>query len=297
MVKILINDGLDVAGKEKLLSAEFDLHTEKIPQEDLVHKIKEFDAILVRSATKVTSDIIKSGDKLKLIGRGGVGLDNIDVSCAEERGVRVINTPAASSVSVAELAFSHLFSAVRFLNESNRTMPAEGNSKFKDIKKAYSKGWELRGKTLGIIGFGRIGREVARIAIGVGMDILAYDLYPYTGEIHLEFSKHMTDAVLEVPVKSISKEEVLKNSDFITLHVPYQKGDEQVITKKEFDIMKTGVGIINCSRGGSINEDDLLEALNSGKVSFAGLDVFENEPTPRQDLLQHPIFRLPGQYP
>jgi len=287
-MRILANDGIVDSAKQKLIDNGFDIVTDKVPQEELVDHIRQFDVLLVRSATIVTSDIIDSGTNLKIIGRAGVGVDNIEVDYAESKNIKVVNTPGASAVSVAELVMAHLLSASRFLNNSNRQMPENGNADFKELKKKYSKGVELKGKTLGVIGFGRIGQEVTKLAIGIGMDILAYNKYSYVAEIIFEFPNHITNAVLKIPVKGVSNEEVIKNSDFITIHTPFNKGEEPIISKKEIDMMKDGVGIINCARGGAVNEKDLLEALNSGKVAFAGLDVFEDEPTPNQELLAHP---------
>ncbi|MBL4655325.1 MAG: D-2-hydroxyacid dehydrogenase [Bacteroidia bacterium] len=292
MMRILANDGIVDSAKQKLIDNGFDVVTDKVPQEELVDHIGQFDVLLVRSATIVTSDIIDSGTNLKIIGRAGVGVDNIEVDYAESKNIKVVNTPGASAVSVAELVMAHLLSASRFLNNSNRQMPEKGNVDFKELKKKYSKGVELKGKTLGVIGFGRIGQEVTKLAIGIGMDILAYNKYSYVAEIIFEFPNHITNAVLKIPVKGVSNEEVIQNSDFITIHTPFNKGDEPIISKREIDMMKDGVGIINCARGGAVNEKDLLEALNSGKVAFAGLDVFENEPTPNNELLDHPNVSL-----
>src|SRR6202012_6288920 len=183
MIKILANDGIDPIGQKMLEDAGFEVDTNNIPQEELPVKLQAYDVITVRSATKVRKALIDACPNLKVIGRGGVGMDNIDVEYAKEKGFAVYNTPASSSLSVAELVFAHLFNGIRFLYDSNRKMPVEGVTKFNDLKKAYAKGVELRGKTLGIVGFGRIGREVAKIAIGVGMDVLAYDLYPFNPEV------------------------------------------------------------------------------------------------------------------
>src|SRR6201986_3035419 len=185
MIKILANDGIDPIGKKMLEDAGFFVDTNNIPQDELPIRLQEYDAITVRSATKVRKALIDACPNLKLIGRGGVGVDNIDVEYAKEKGVAVFNTPASSSLSVAELVFGHLFTGVRFLQDSNRKMPVEGNTKFNDLKKAYAKGVELGGKTIGILGFGRIGREVAKMAIGLGMDVLAYDLYDFNPEVEL----------------------------------------------------------------------------------------------------------------
>jgi len=287
MFRILANDGIDPIGKELLEKAGFQVDTDHIPQAELSEGLKNYDAITVRSATKVRKDLIDACPNIKLIGRGGVGMDNIDVDYAREMGLAVVNTPAASSLSVAELVFAHLFTGIRFLQDSNRKMPVEGNTRFNDLKKAYAKGIELRGKKIGIIGFGRIGRETAKVALGLGMDVLAYDLFEIPTELELVLGGNVR---VNCPINAVSVEQLIKESDFISLHVPFS--EKPVLGKEEFALMKDGVGVVNCSRGGTIDEDALLEALNSGKVSFAGLDVFDNEPSPRQDLLSHPNVSL-----
>jgi len=289
MIKILANDGISQSGKEALVNAGFDISTMTVSQEQLISHIQSEDitVLLVRSATTVRKNLIDQCPGLKIIGRGGVGMDNIDVEYARSKGINVINTPAASSSSVAELVFAHLYSGVRFLHESNRNMPLEGDSNFKGLKKAYAKGVELRGKTLGIIGFGRIGRETAKIALGIGMNVIAFDKFLESAEIKLEF---MGGKFVDFNIKISKFEDLLKNSDFISLHVPTQK--KHIIDKKEFDLMKEGVGIINAARGGVLNEIELVSALDSGKVSFAGLDTFENEPKPEIKLLMHPNISL-----
>lgn len=287
MFRILANDGIDPIGKDLLEKAGFQVDTNHIPQAELAEGLKNYDAITVRSATKVRKDLIDACPNIKLIGRGGVGMDNIDVDYAKSKGLAVVNTPAASSLSVAELVFAHLFTGIRFLQDSNRKMPIEGNTKFNDLKKAYAKGIELRGKKIGIIGFGRIGRETAKVALGLGMDVLAYDLFEVPKELELTLGGNVR---VKCPINAVSIEQLIKESDFISLHVPF--AEKPVLGKTEFAQMKDGVGIVNCSRGGTIDEDALLEALNSGKVGFAGLDVFDNEPNPRQDILSHPNVSL-----
>lgn len=287
MIKILANDGIDPIGKKLLEEAGFTVDTQTIPQDQLSSALLNYDAITVRSATKVRKELIDACPNIKLIGRGGVGMDNIDVDYARSKGLAVVNTPAASSLSVGELVFSHLFNGVRFLYDSNRKMPVEGGTKFNDLKKAYAKGIELRGKTMGIIGFGRIGRETATIALGLGMNVLAYDLYPFSGNITLNLQGGIK---VDIPVQTVSLEEVIANSDFISLHTPF--ADKPILGAAEFAAMKPGVGIVNCSRGGTIDELALIEALDSGKVSFAGLDVFDNEPTPLAAILSHPKISL-----
>ena len=288
-MKVLANDGLDQSGIDGLQKAGFEVITTKVPQEELINYINENQVrtLLVRSATKVRKDIIDACPSLKIIGRGGVGMDNIDVEYAREKGINVINTPAASSASVAELVFAHLFSGCRFLTDSNRKMPVEGDSKFAELKKAYTKGVELRGKTIGIIGFGRIGQEVAKMALGLGMRVLAVDNFAEKENLKVEFFKGQS---VDFEIKTQSKEEVLKEADFVTLHVPAQK--EFVIGQKEFDLMKNGAALVNCARGGVVDEEALLKALDSGKLAFAGLDVFINEPTPAKNVLSHPKISL-----
>lgn len=287
MFRILANDGIDPIGKELLENAGFVVDTNHIPQAELAEGLKNYDAITVRSATKVRKELIDACPNVRLIGRGGVGMDNIDVDYAREKGLAVVNTPAASSLSVAELVFAHLFTGIRFLQDANRRMPVEGATKFNDLKKAYAKGVELRGKKIGIIGFGRIGRETAKVALGLGMEVLAYDLFEIPAELELTLAGNIR---VSVPVKAMSVDQLIKQSDFISLHTPFSA--KPVLGAEEFELMKDGVGIVNCSRGGTIDEDALLAALNSGKVSFAGLDVFDNEPTPRADLLTHPKVSL-----
>ena len=287
MFRILANDGIDPIGKELLEKAGFTVDTAHIPQAELAVGLKQYDGITVRSATKIRQELIDACPNIKLIGRGGVGMDNIDVDYARSKGIAVVNTPAASSLSVAELVFAHLFTGVRFLQDANRRMPSEGDTRFNDLKKAYAKGVELRGKKIGIIGFGRIGRETAKVALGLGMEVLAYDLFEVPAELEIQLAGNIR---VTCPVKALSVDQLIKEADFISLHVPYS--EKPVLGKEEFDRMKDGVGVVNCSRGGTIDEEALLEALNSGKVAFAGLDVFDNEPTPRQELLAHPRISL-----
>jgi len=283
-MKVLANDGISKSGIEALEKSGFEVSTTTVAQDALIDHINKnnISVLLVRSATKVRKDLIDACPGLKIIGRGGVGMDNIDVDYARSKGLHVINTPAASSQSVAELVFAHLYGGVRFLHDSNRNMPLEGDTKFKSLKKNYAKGVELRGKTLGIIGFGRIGQETAKIGIGVGMNVIASDMYVEKANIKLDFFDGQS---ADFEIKTIPMEDLLKQSDFISLHVPAQK--EYVIGKAQFDQMKDGVAIINAARGGVINEVDLVKALESGKVAFAGLDTFESEPTPAIQVLMN----------
>ena len=289
MINILANDGISNSGVEVLEKHGFNVITTNVAQEQLENYINEEDisVILVRSATTVRKELIDKCPGLKIIGRGGVGMDNIDVDYAISKGINVINTPAASSASVAELVFAHLYGGVRFLHESNRSMPLEGDTNFKKLKKAFAKGTELRGKTIGIIGFGRIGRETAKIAIGVGMNVIAYDKFIENVDIKLEF---MAGKSIDFNIKISKLDDLLENSDFISLHVPSQK--KHIIDKAEFSKMKQGVGIINAARGGVINEVELASAIKSGKVAFAGLDTFENEPKPEIQLLMNSKLSL-----
>ena len=288
-MKVLANDGISKSGIEALEKGGFEVITTKVAQEQVANYINAnaVSVLLVRSATKVRQDIIDNCPTLKVIGRGGVGMDNIDVDYAREKGIHVINTPASSSESVAELVFAHLFTGVRFLHDANRNMPLEGDSNFEGLKKAYANGLELRGKTLGIIGFGRIGKAVAKIGLGLGMRVIASDKFVGNAEIKVDF---YNGQFINVDIITEPMEDIFRHSDFISLHVPAQDG--YVIGKAEFELMKDGVGIVNASRGGVINEVELIEALETGKVLFAGLDVFEEEPTPAVQILMHPKISL-----
>jgi D-3-phosphoglycerate dehydrogenase len=288
-MKVLANDGIATSGIVALEKAGYEVLLNTVAQEQLAKYIddNQIDVLLVRSATKVRKDLIDACPSLKIIGRGGVGMDNIDVEYAKDKGIKVINTPAASSHSVAELVFAHLFGMVRFLHDSNQNMPLEGDSKFKELKKAYAKGVELKGKTLGILGFGRIGQATAKVGLGVGMRVVAYD--PFIDSAHIEID-FFDGQEVNFTIDTISKEAVLEQADFISLHVPAQ--DDYVISTKEFEIMKDGVGIVNAARGGVIDEEALIQAIESGKVSNAALDVFENEPTPEIKLLMNPKISL-----
>ena len=283
-MKILANDGISQSGIDDLTAAGFEVLTTTVAQEQLENFIntENIVALLVRSATTVRQDLIDACPGLKIIGRGGVGMDNIDVDYAREKGLKVINTPASSSASVAELVFAHLYGGVRFLHDSNRNMPLEGESNFKGLKKAYAKGIELRGKTIGIIGFGRIGQEVAKIALGVGMRVIAADKFMETATVQVALFDGQT---VDVDIKIQSQESLLAESDFVSLHVPAQK--DYVIGANEFNQMKDGAAIVNAARGGVIDEVALLKALDSGKLSFAGLDTFEEEPKPAMQVLMH----------
>ncbi len=289
MVTVLANDGISKSGQEVLEKANFNVITTTVAQEQLENFINEHkvNCLLVRSATEVRKSLIDTCPSLKLIGRGGVGMDNIDVTYAKTKGIHVINTPAASSISVAELVFAHLFGAVRFLYDSNRNMPLDGDSKFKQLKKAYAGGTELKGSTIGIIGFGRIGQEVAKIALAIGMKVIFTDHHEEDRTIEVRF---FDGQKIEFKLKHTKFGRLLSEADFISIHVPAQT--KYVIGKDEFEQMKSGVGIINASRGGTLDEVALVAALENGKVAFAGLDVFESEPKPEIPILMHPNISL-----
>ncbi len=268
MYRVLTNDGLQAGAIDKLKELGIEVVNQHFNQEILGEKLKEFDAVVIRSATKLTEDVLKEakGGKLKLAIRAGVGIDNIDIKYAQSIGIDIKNTPNASSNSVAELALGHMFAVSRFIGISNVTMRnGEWN------KKLYQ-GSELSGKILGIIGMGRIGRSLAKKADALGMKVIYYTMEGKHEDLNYEF---------------LSFEEVLKNSDFISLHVPYDKEKGALIGESELNIIKDGSYIINCARGKVVDEKALLEALNSGKIKGAGIDVFENEPTTNKELINN----------
>ena len=283
-MKVLANDGISQAGIDQLEKAGYSVSTDKVEQEKLVDHINKenVEVLLVRSATTVRKDLIDQCPPLKLIGRGGVGMDNIDVNYARGKGIHVINTPGASSQSVAELVMGHLFSVSRSLNDSFKQMES---GDFKTLKKKYGKGIELRGKTLAIVGFGRIGQNLAAYALGCGMDVIAVDMYTGPRSIELNLGNGLTANTSITPTNDLTS--ILSKADYISLHVPKQDDGTAVIGKNAINQMKDGVIIINAARGGVLDEDALLEGLNSGKIGAVGLDVYENEPNPREDLLSH----------
>lgn len=289
MKKILANDGIHPLGKNLLENAGFEVVTDKISQEQLPEKIANFDGLIVRSATNVNKEVLANSGKLKIIGRAGVGLDNIDLEVAQKAGIEVFNTASASSKAVASLAMAMILGISRNLHLSARTMLLEGCTNFAMLKKAYAGGFELEGKKLGIIGFGRIGQEMARLGVGMGMEILAYDAFYTPSTLDWNYGTN----TFKISLKKYSLEDVLKLSDIISVHVPSQK-DGALIGKDEFEILQKGVVLINTSRGGIIDENELLLGLESGKIRAAGLDVFENEPKPKEKLLAHPnVFASP----
>jgi D-3-phosphoglycerate dehydrogenase len=287
-MKIHANDGMSPAGIARLQSAGHTVDTTKVAQEQLIDYLNSnaIDALVVRSATQVRQPLIDACPGLKAVGRGGVGMDNIDVDYARSKGIAVFNTPAASSQSVAELVFAHLFGLVRFLHDSNRQVPLEGDQRFDALKKAYASGIELRGKTLGIIGFGRIGRAVAQMAFGLGMRVSAFDPYATDGSVAVSFADGQS---LSFQADLMSLAEVLNSSDFVTLHVG---GKNQVLGAAEMAQMKPGAILINAARGGVVDEVALLHALDHGPLAGAGLDVFVDEPTPAVQVLMHPKVSL-----
>ena len=283
-MKILANDGISNLGQKLLENAGFTVITNKVNQEVLASYIQaeQIPVLLVRSATTARKELIDQCPSLKLIGRGGVGMDNIDVAYAREKGLKVINTPASSSQSVAELVMGHLFATSRFLNDSYKNLET---GDFSELKQKYAKGVELRGKTLGIIGFGRIGQSLASYALGTGMNVIAIDQFTNTVEVQVPIGTLQKVNVSITPTSDLMSE--LSKMDYISIHVPKQADGSAVLGSKEFKLMKKGVRIVNAARGGVVNESDLIEALETGNVAYAALDVFENEPNPRKDLLSH----------
>jgi D-3-phosphoglycerate dehydrogenase len=282
MIKVLANDGIHPEGLRMLEKAGYTVDTQKISQEELPARMGDYDVLIVRSATKVNKAVIDGGKKLKIIARGGVGLDNVDVEYAQNNGIQVFNTPQASSRAVAELAVAHMFTLARMLQRSNREL-AGGD--FKQLKKEFESGFQLRGRTLGIVGFGRIGQELAKIALGLGMRVRAHDPYVAEAEIGVQLGESQ-DLRLSAKVATEPFDQVLRESDIISFHIPGI--DKPLVGAAEMDLLKPGAVLINTARGGVIDERALLEALDSGKLGGAGLDVFENEPTPLEALLKHP---------
>ena len=289
-MKILANDGISDEAVSLLSDSGYQVDTNHIPQNELADKINTegYEILLVRSATKVSSDIIDKCPGLRMIGRGGVGMDNIDVHYAKMKDIEVVNTPAASSESVAELVMGQMFAISRSLHDSASNMKTDD---FNTLKKKYSKGTELRGKTLGIIGFGRIGRALANYAIGIGMHVVAVDLE----DDDVEISVYLNHCESKVNVHVYNDiENILPFCDYISVHIPPLENGDAAITKEHIDMMNDGVVIINAARGGVIDENELLNAVNSGKISAVALDVFDNEPNPNKEILSNPkIFCTP----
>ena len=282
MIRILANDGIEADGQAKLEAAGFEVVTEKVPQDRLAEALQGFDAICVRSATTVRKDLIDRVPKLKAIARGGVGMDNIDVDYARAKGIKVVNTPAASSRAVAELAFAHIFAVARSLHVANREL---GTGDFAKLKKAYGGGIQLQGLTLGVVGLGRIGREAARIGLGLGMRVIGSD--PFQKHVDVEVPIHGIATAPVVRVSSLALPELLKRADVITLHVPAQDGGP-LLGEDELALLQEGAIVVNTARGGLIDEGALLAALEGDRIAGIALDVFEGEPTPDARLLAHP---------
>lgn len=275
MIKILASDGMEAAAVAALQEKGFQVDQQFYEADDLKVQTANYDVLVVRSATKVRAPIIdaaKAAGRLKLVIRGGVGVDNIDVAYAEQNGITVRNTPKASSASVAELALGHMFALARYIGISNATMRAgEWN------KKKYE-GIELAGKTLGFIGMGRIAQELARRAAAIGMNIMYTDIFEIKG--------------LPADYKCSTKEEILKNADFITLHIPMPEDKKAVIGAAELKMMKPTSYIINTARGGLVDEDALCDALDANELAGAALDVFVEEPTKNERLMKHPKLSI-----
>lgn len=286
---VLANDGISEKGIQLLKEADITVLDARVSAEHLSNFINEnnVDVLLVRSATQVRKNLIDECPNLKIIGRGGVGMDNIDVDYAIDKGIYIINTPKASCKSVAELVFAHFFSLTRFLHESNRLMPLEGETKFNTLKKSFNNATELSGKTLGVIGMGNIGLEVIKIGISLGMSIVAYNRTPKTENVKISFFDGQS---LHFEIKSVNLDEVLKKSDFISINI--SNAEKYFIDNEQIAMMKEGVFIANTARGGVLNEVALIDAIERGKVAGAALDVFENEPNPEIEILMNPALSL-----
>ena len=267
-MKVLANDGLEISAINEIKKNGIYIETRHLDKEKLIENINNYDVLVVRSNTKVTSDVLEAGAKgnLKLVIRAGVGIDNIDLYYAKKVGIKVSNTPDASSDSVAELALGHMFSVARYIAVANYTMR---NGQWN--KKQY-KGSEIAGKILGIIGMGRIGKALAGKAKALGMKIIYADVLGKQDNLSYEF---------------MDLDNLLKVSDYVSLHVPYDKDKGALISSREISMMKDGAVIINCSRGKVVDEEALLEGLNSGKLAGAGIDVFEQEPSKNTELINH----------
>lgn len=289
-MRVLANDGISKAGEQALKDAGIEVLDNRVAQDHVINFINDnhVDVLLVRSATKVRQNLIDACPNLKIIGRGGIGMDNIDVEYAIEKGKYIINTPTASSKSVAELVFGHFFSLARFLHESNRLMPLEGETHFDAMKKSFSKAYELSGKTLGVIGFGSIGQEVVKIGISLGMKVKVLTRKPKTEILTLDFFDGQS---VKFEITSTNDMDTfLQEADFISINTP--KTNEYIIDTPQFEKMKDGVYIVNTARGGVLNEVALIDFIESEKVAGAALDVFENEPNPELPLLMNPALSL-----
>lgn len=288
-MKILINDGLAPIAIEKLKANKHEVYNVKVAQSQLSNYINKnnIEAIIIRGATKINSQIIDACPSLKIIARAGNGLDNIDFVYAKTRGLHVINSPNQSTESVAELVIAHALSCLRFLKNTNRDMPLEGDQKFAEIKKSASSGRELKGKTIGIIGFGKIGQTLAQKATALGMNVLAYDPQVNEAKITLEFFDKQK---IDFKIQTTDLDFLLTNSDIVTLHTP--KLEKPILTAEKLQKMKKSAGVINTARGGVIDEVALINALQNNDLSFAALDVFDNEPHPEIHILMQDKISL-----
>lgn len=289
-MKVLANDGISANAIAALQNAGIEFLDQKVAPEQLGDFINNhnIDVLLVRSATKVPKELIDKCPGLKIIGRGGIGMDNIAVDYAREKGIKVINTPTASSKSVAELVFGHFFTMARFLHESNRLMPLEGDTRFKELKKGFKNAVELSGKTLGVIGFGSIGQEVLKMGIALGMNVKVCTREPKTKKLALQF---FDGQKVEFEITSTNDmDDFLKDCDFISINTP--KTSEYILSTPQFEKMKDGVFIVNTARGGVLDEVALISFIDSKKIAGAALDVFESEPKPELTLLMHPALSL-----
>ncbi|AEW85143.1 D-3-phosphoglycerate dehydrogenase [Flavobacterium columnare ATCC 49512] len=288
-MKILANDGLSNQALLLLDNNRFEVLTTKVAQEQLSNYLNknQIEILIVGNATKINQSIINTCPNLKIIGKLGLEMDNIIIDTNHPNTIKLLNTPNASVNAVAELAIGHLISGARYLHDSNRNMPLEGDTHFNQLKKVYSTGLELKGKTLGIIGFGKIGKAVAQKALALGMKVIATANERKQTSVEIEF---YTGQKTTIPLDLMPLDDLLPLADFISLHIPPQ--EKYLLTATEFKRMKQGVGIINCSKGELINEVDLIEYLENKKISFAGLDVFQGEPNPAVQLLMHPDISL-----
>lgn len=279
-MKILVNDGFEDSGINALKHAGFEVDSNKIPQDELVNRLSDYQGIIIRSATKIRKEQIDAGKNLKFIARAGVGIDNIDAEYARSKGIQVINTPGASSRSVAELAMAHILGLTRSLQLTNRSL--KDAESFNKLKKQLSTSTEVKNKTIALLGLGRIGSELARMALGLEMNVIVVDPFLQSAQVQVFVGQQ----VLDIPLRLMEKMEALSQADYISLHAPFN--GEPILGKAEFESIKPGSILINTSRGENINEEAMLNALNSGRLLGAGLDVFHNEPHVNPDILNHP---------
>ena len=294
-MKVLANDGISAKAKAALEAEGITVSTDHVEQAHLIDTLNRegYAGILVRSATKVRQDLIDACPELRFIGRGGVGMDNIDVEYARSQGKVVFNTPAASSQSVAELVMAHLFAMARSLHQSYPAMPERGADEFKVLKKAYAKGIELRGKTLGIVGFGRIGTAVAQYALGCGMNVIGVDQVGESRTVPVRIptgGDSFEEVTVTVPLVSLS--ELLAQADAVTFHVPAQADGSPVLDAAGVSSMKAGAMLVNTARGGTVDEAAVCAAVASGHLRAAALDVFVGEPKPKPEVLTAPGLAL-----